>query len=613
MTEINTLKRNLGVVLSNGSSTVNIWAPFAKKVNLELSHTALDLLPGEFGYWTLETDQLKAGVNYHISIDGEKFPDIASLSQPDGVNGPSQIVDLQAYSWTDTEWGNLPLKDYIIYELHIGTFTPNGTFEELISKLDYLVDLGINAIEIMPIGQFSGARNWGYDGVYPFAVQFSYGGAAGLQKLIDSCHNKGLAVILDVVYNHLGPEGNYFSKFGPYFTEKYSTPWGDAINFDDAWSDGVRSYYLENVLMWFRDFHFDALRLDAVHAIKDFGARHFLEEVKILVDQLMKETGKTHYLIVESDLNDPKFIDSLQEKGYGMDAQWIDEFHHALRITAGGDKNGYYADFNGIQHLEKTFRDAYVYDGLYSPHRLKKFGRKAENNPGQQFIVFSQNHDQVGNRMLGERSSQLFSFEMQKLMAATVFCSPFIPMLFMGEEYGELNPFLYFVSHSDPALIKAVQKGRHDEFASFHAEGEAPDPQSEETFENSKLNWNLMETPKHQKMLNFYKALISLRKTNEILNKTNRQNLHVQSIVEKNCLIIERWEDDSKICCYFNFSNEQQTLNSIIEDLSYTKIFDTADPEWLGPESSPITLKEGMPVILQPQSLLIYSNKLKNV
>jgi maltooligosyltrehalose trehalohydrolase len=613
MNEFNKLSRNIGLVLSDGSSNIRIWAPFAKEVQIQLSNKSLNLISGELGYWTLETDQLKAGDRYHISIDGEQFPDIASLSQPEGVNGPSAVVDLNTFSWTDSEWKNLPLKDFIIYELHTGTFTAQGTFAELITKLDYLIELGINAIEIMPIGQFSGERNWGYDGVYPFAVQSSYGGAAELQNLIDSCHTKGISVILDVVYNHLGPEGNYFSKFGPYFTEKYSTPWGDAINFDDAWSDGVRHYYLENILMWFRDFHFDALRLDAVHAIKDFGAVHFLEEAKIQVDQLMKETGRTHYLIVELDLNDPKFIDPLQDKGYGMDAQWVDEFHHALRITAGGDKTGYYADFNGIQHLEKSFKDAYVYDGLYSPHRLKKFGRKAKNNPGHQFIVFSQNHDQVGNRMLGERSSQLFSVEIQKLMAATVFVSPFIPMLFMGEEYGEINPFLYFVSHSDPALIKAVQKGRHDEFAAFHAEGEAPDPQSVDTFRNSKLNWNLLETPKHQQILDFYKALITLRKTNSILSSGNRTNLKAESMVEKNCLIVERWEHDWRICCYFNFSNEEQTINRTSEDQSWTKIFDTADPKWLGPKSSSPTLKGDMPVILQPQSLLVYSNQSKNV
>ncbi len=333
--------------------------------------------------------------------------------------------------------------------------------------------IGVNAIELMPVVQFPGSRNWGYDGVFPFAVQHSYGGARGLQTLVDICHQKGIAVVLDVVYNHLGPEGNYLGAYGPYFTDKYNTPWGNALNFDDAWCDGVRQFFIENVLMWFRDFHVDALRLDAVHAIKDFSAVHILREIKMHVNQLTKETGRTHHLIVELDLNDPKFINPLEEQGFGMDAQWIDEFHHALRVTATGESTGYYSDFTGISHLAKAYQDAYVYDGQYSPHRFKKFGLKAENHPGQQFIVFSQNHDQVGNRMLGERTSQLVSLEMQKLMAGAVLVSPYLPMLFMGEEYAEPNPFLYFVSHTDPDLVEAVRKGRKAEFAAFHALGEA--------------------------------------------------------------------------------------------------------------------------------------------
>ena len=301
-----------------------------------------------------------------------------------------------------------------------------------------------------------------------------------------------LAVVLDVVYNHMGPEGNYLGAYGPYFTEKYKTPWGGAINFDDAWCDGVRRFFIENALMWFRDFHVDALRLDAVHAIKDFSPNHILREIKQHVDALMAVTGRTHYLIVELDLNDDRFINGLDNCGYGMDAQWVDEFHHALRVTATGERTGYYADFHGINDLAKAYRDAYVYDGQWSEHRKRHFGVKT-GNPGQQFIVFSQNHDQVGNRMLGERSSQLVSFEMQKLLAGAVFISPYLPMLFMGEEWGETHPFLYFVSHTDPDLAEAVRKGRKAEFAAFHTQGEAPDPMAEETFQNSKLQWPLLQ------------------------------------------------------------------------------------------------------------------------
>lgn len=298
-------------------------------------------------------------------------PDPASLAQPDGVHGTSQAINIKNFEWTDSQWKNIPLEEYILYEIHTGTFTPQGTFESIEKKLDYLKDLGVNAIEIMPVAQFPGNRNWGYDGVFPFAVQNSYGGANALQQLVNTCHQKSIAVVLDVVYNHLGPEGNYLPQFAPYFTDKYKTPWGSAINFDDAWCDGVRHYFIENALMWFRDFHIDALRLDAVHAIKDFSPVHILQEIRDYVNELEKVTGRNYYLIVESDLNDPRYINPLEECGYGMNAQWIDEFHHALRVTAGGEPTGYYSDFKPVQHLAKAYKDAYVYDGQFSPHRKK--------------------------------------------------------------------------------------------------------------------------------------------------------------------------------------------------------------------------------------------------
>ncbi|MGV3585923.1 MAG: malto-oligosyltrehalose trehalohydrolase, partial [Adhaeribacter sp.] len=462
MSQINVSERTLGVNFTPaGEAIIRVWAPKAQQVAVALpDNITLPLQDEEFGYWSAKTYQLEPGDTYQFILDDDKkLPDPASLSQPEGVHGPSQALAIKNFAWTDTAWKNIPLGDYILYELHTGTFTPEGTFAALEEKLDYLIKLGVNAIEIMPVVQFPGSRNWGYDGVFPYAVQDSYGGAAGLQHLVDVCHQKGIAVILDVVYNHLGPEGNYLGEYGHYFTDKYNTPWGPALNFDDAWCDGVRQYFVENLLMWFRDFHIDAVRMDAVHAIKDFSPTHILREMKQLVNQLMQETGRTHYMIVELDLNDTRFINPLEEQGYGMDAQWIDEFHHALRVTATGENTGYYADFSGIQHLAKTYQDAYVYDGQYSPHRNKTFGIKAENNPGEQFIVFSQNHDQVGNRMLGERTSTLTTYEMQKLLAAAVIVSPYLPMLWMGEEYSEPNPFLYFVSHTDPELAEAVRKG----------------------------------------------------------------------------------------------------------------------------------------------------------
>jgi maltooligosyltrehalose trehalohydrolase len=430
-----------------------------------------------------------------------------------------------------------------------------------------------------------------------------------LKQLVNACHQKGIAVVLDVVYNHLGPEGNYFGLYGPYFTNKYNTPWGNAINFDDAHCDAVRTYFIENALMWFRDFHIDALRLDAVHAIKDFSAVHILREIKSYTDQLMQATGKQHYLIVELDLNDTRFINSVDQNGYGMDAQWIDEFHHALRVTAGGDRHGYYEDFTGIQHLAKAYRDAYVYDGQYSPHRNKKFGIRAEHNAGKQFIVFSQNHDQVGNRMLGERTSVLASFELQKLMAGAVLVSPFLPMLFMGEEWSEPNPFLYFVSHTDPELAEAVRKGRKAEFAAFHAQGEAPDPVSEQTFLDSKLQWKLLDQEPHQTMLKYYQQLIAVRKSQPALRTPDRKGVEVDVDEANETLILYRRSSEQEIICLLNFSKQEQTMQPRIQG-EWKKLFDSADLMWRGPKAATDSLAAGNNFNVQPESIIIYTNKI---
>lgn len=603
MKEIDVSKRTIGINFNEkNEAEIVVWSPTAELIALVYDDEQIELKKEDFGYWYALSTKLKPGSHYKFLLNGKPYPDPASLSQPNGVHERSEAIDLKKFNWNDEQWNNIPLKDYIIYELHTGTFTPEGTFTAIEEKLDHLVSLGITAIEIMPIAQFPGNRNWGYDGVFPFAVQNSYGGAEGLQHLVNICHQKGLAVILDVVYNHLGPEGNYLGAFGPYFTDKYKTPWGSAINFDDAWCDGVRRYFIENVLMWFRDFHIDALRLDAVHAIKDFSPVHILQEIKQHVDELMKATGRKHNLIVELDLNDNRFINSLEKGGYGMDAQWIDEFHHALRVTAASEETGYYSDFTGIEHLAKAYKDAYVYDGQFSPHRKKAFGIKTENE-GKQFIVFSQNHDQVGNRMLGERTNQLVSFEMQKLMAAAVMISPYLPMLFMGEEWSEPNPFLYFVSHTDKGLAEAVRKGRKEEFAAFHIQGEAPDPVAEETFLQSKLQWNLTTEGQHKIMLEYYKELIQLRKTNPVLKDLNRKNLDVISFKEQNSLLLKRWNDHEQIDCFMNFSKAKQSI-TYDQPLS-KKIFDSGDPKWDGPGSAPDKINNKN-ILVQPESILLY-------
>ncbi|WP_439585710.1 malto-oligosyltrehalose trehalohydrolase [Dyadobacter bucti] len=611
MNGLNVSKRTIGVdFTASEEARVQLWAPEAKEVELLIpgKNKTVSLTCKEQGYWMAETNHLQPGDLYYFELDGKKqLPDPASLSQPDDVLGASQALDISSFKWEDGSWQHFPLKEYISYEIHIGTFTSEGTFAAAEKKLDYLVDLGITAVEIMPVAQFSGSRNWGYDGVYPFCVQHSYGGAQGLQSFVNACHIKGLAVILDVVYNHIGPEGNHLAEFGPYFTEKYRTPWGNAINFDDAWCDGVRKFFIENALMWFRDFHIDALRMDAVHAIKDFSPTHILQEIRQEVDLLMQQTGRKHYLIVELDLNDTRFINPLSKLGYGMDAQWIDEFHHALRVTSGQEKTGYYSDFEAIESLAKSYQDAYVYDGAFSEHRKKVFGIKTEN-PGEQFVVFSQNHDHVGNRMLGERTSQLVSFEMQKLLAGAVLVSPYLPMLFMGEEYGEKNPFQYFVSHKDPELAEAVRKGRREEFKAFHIEGEAPDPVSEETFERSKLRWDSVDQEPHKTMLSYYKKLIALRKSQSPLYVLNRKEVSVEYKKETQVIILRRQHKMQDIICLMNFSKQEQPVDVPVYASLWYKLLGSSDQEWAGPKDMPDRFSGELALTLPPESITLYSN-----
>ncbi|CAG5018440.1 Malto-oligosyltrehalose trehalohydrolase [Dyadobacter sp. CECT 9275] len=596
--------------IENNPSQVVLWVPEASSAGFVLMEDGqrIPMIPGEYGYWTLE-HPLSPGDRYQFIINGEKtLPDPASLSQPEGVHGPSEVVDL-TFDWTDTHWKNVPLADYIIYEVHTGTFTDEGTFAAMEEKLDYLVSLGITAIEMMPVAQFPGDRNWGYDGVFPYCVQHSYGGAKALQQLVDTCHSKGLAVILDVVYNHLGPEGNYLGEFAPYFTDKYHTPWGSAINFDDAWCDGVRKYYLENALMWFRDFHIDALRLDAVHAIKDLSPLHVLQEMRQQADALSIQTGRPYYLIAELDLNDTRFINPQEKGGFGLHTQWIDEFHHALRVSAGQERSSYYADFDGVVSLSKAYRDAYVFNGIYSEHRKKKFGMPTDNL-GEQFIVFSQNHDQVGNRMLGERTSALVSYEMQKLMAGAVLVSPYLPMLFMGEEYGESNPFLYFVSHTDPELAEAVRQGRKNEFSAFHIEGEAPDPVAEKTFVDSRLQWGLIQKEPHQTMLRYYRRLIDIRKRQAALHMLNRKDSTVECLENQRTIILLRQHKMQDVVCLLNFSKEPQHVHVNLYAAVWHKLIASSDEQWGGAVDFPDTIAEEITLELAPESITIYTNDL---
>ena len=491
-----------------------VWAPHAASVDLVLDNDRIPMARRERGWWGVESD-VPAGTDYRFSVDGgTPRPDPRSPWQPEGPDGPSRTVDHYAFAWSDVDWRGADLATAVIYELHIGTFTPEGTFDSAIERLDHLVDLGVTAIELLPVAEFSGGHGWGYDGVDLYAPHRAYGGPEGLKRLVDAAHSRGLAVVMDVVYNHLGPSGNYLREFGPYFTDRYATPWGDAINFDGPGSDEARRFFVDNALMWQRDYHCDGLRLDAVHAILDTSAFHILEEIGADVRALEAEVGRTLWVIAESDLNDPRLVTLVDRGGYGLDAQWSDDFHHALHALLTGETAGYYSDFGSIEHLATALRRAFVYAGDHSAFRQRRHGRPPDGLGARRFLGYLQNHDQVGNRAAGERSSQLMSPGLLKVGAALVMTAPFVPMLFQGEEWAASTPFLYFTDHPDPELGKAVSEGRKGEFAAFGWEpSEIPDPQDRASFEASKLQWSEPNRGIHAEMLAWHKELIRFRKT----------------------------------------------------------------------------------------------------
>lgn len=588
-----------------------VWAPSHKEVAVQIVFPEERLLPmqqDEQGYWKTTDENITPGSLYFYKIAGKtNRPDPASHYQPKGVHEASEVVDHSKMNWTDAQWSGIPLEEMIIYELHVGTFTPSGTFEAIIPRLSKLHEFGVNAIEIMPVAQFPGSRNWGYDGVYPYAVQNSYGGPEGLKKLVDAAHKQGISVILDVVYNHFGPEGNYTSQFGPYFTETYKTPWGSAINFDDAHSDGVRNYFIQNALYWFQNYHLDALRLDAIHAIYDLGAKHFLQELAEKVAALSNSVGRKLYLIAESDLNDVRVIREQELGGYGMDAQWSDDFHHCIHTLLTRENIGYYQDFGKCKQLAKAYKESFVYSWQYSANRQRYHGSDASDHPGHQFVVCIQNHDQVGNRMLGERLSHLVSFEALKLAAGALLLSPNIPLLFMGEEYGEKSPFLYFVSHTDPDLVKAVREGRRKEFAAFHLEGQYLDPESPDTFHKSQLKWEKRQEGKHKVLLNFYQYLIQLRRTVSALTKLDKANLKSSAIESDKLLFLHRWSKESQIFCIMNFSDKNVTSKAVPPSGDWQKTLDSSEPKWMGSGSTlPDKLMHEQELTIKPQSFVLY-------
>ena len=594
--------------LPDGSWEFLVWAPHARTVSVHFVSGCREIIPTDplaDGYHRATIKTLTPGSEYFYKLDGERdLPDPASRFQPQGVHGPSRIVDPEAFRWTDGKWNGIPLGRSIFYELHVGTYTSEGSFDAVIPHLQELAALGVTTIELMPIAQFPGSRNWGYDGVYMFAPQNSYGGPESLQRLVNAAHQQGLAVALDVVYNHLGPEGNYLTAYGPYFTDRYRTPWGQAINFDGEGSDEVRRFFIQNALYWLEDYHFDALRLDAVHGIFDFGARHFLAELKSSVADLSQRLGRPLHLIAESDLNDSRLLADPERGGYGLDAQWSDDFHHSVHTLLTRENLGYYSDFGGIPPLATTLRDGWYYSGQHSNYRKRGHGNSAHGIPPAKFVVCNQNHDQIGNRAAGERLSSLVNFEGLKLAAGINLLSPFVPMLFMGEEYGENAPFQYFTSHGDPDLVEAVRRGRREEFAAFGWEGNVPDPQDEQTFARSALNHSLKQEEPHQTLWRFYQRLIQIR------DEQSLGTLSSPSVRELGgcALLIMRENASQQLATIYNFAEFPVTLN--LPDLAgkWSTVIHSADASWNGPErnlASQITLLPAEELRLAPHSFLV--------
>ena len=496
-------------VLARGAE-FRVWAPLARELVLRFEDgRALPMERQQDGNFAILAEA-RAGDRYFLQVDGNRpVPDPVSRLLPEGVHGPTEIVDPTAFPWRDQAWRGLPLADYIIYELHVGTFTPQGTFDAVIEHLDYLKKLGITAIEIMPVAAFPGRRNWGYDGVSLYAVQASYGGPAGLKRLVAAAHAAGLAVILDVVYNHLGNEGNYLRMFGPYFTPRHHTPWGEAINYDGEGGEGVRNFVIQNALYWVSEYHLDGLRLDAIQTIRDDSPYHIVEEIRDRVKALAAETGREVCVIAETDANDARLVRPKQLGGFGLDAVWSDDFHHALHTVLTDEREGYYQDFGDKRQIVQALKEGFIFQGEPFKFWNARRGTKPEGVPLPAHVICIQNHDQVGNRARGERLRPLVSRGARRLAAALLLLAPETPLIFMGEEYDEDAPFQFFTDYGDPALQKAVSEGRRNEFKQFRWT-EVPDPQDPETFSRSRLHWAMIT--EDNAMLRWYRSLIALRR-----------------------------------------------------------------------------------------------------
>lgn len=606
----------LGVFYTNKTTVFTVWAPLKKTMFLHIispEERTVEMSKDSKGYFKVEVKDAKPGWRYYYRPNNEKdVADVASHFQPEDTLGPSEIIDHAAFQWNDANWKGVPLQDMVFYEIHVGTFTNEGTFEAIIPYLDDIISTGINAIELMPVCQFSGDKNWGYDGTYPYSVHLSYGGPEGLKKLVDACHQRGIAVFLDVVYNHIGPEGNNFEEYAPYFTDKYKAPWGTAINFDGEYSDGVKEYFSENPVFWFEHYHIDGLRLDAVHEMYDRNAVNFW---KIMYDKIRlyeQKAGRRLYTTAESDLNSPHVTKLPDSGGMGFDAQWLDDFHHILYVLLepGGHKR--YGDYRNMEQLAKVYTDGFVHSGEWMEFRKRTHGASSADVSGDHFIAFNMNHDQVGNRIKGERLSMLVSFEKQKLAAAALMLSPYIPLLFMGEEYGEDTPFYFFVSHHNKEAVKGVQEGRRNEFKKFGLKDDEnfPDPAADETFNACKLQWQKRKEGKYKIMLEWNKLLIKLRRSNPMLYNFSKSNVKAFPLGEDG-LIIHRQTDDGRehLFCCLNLSDKEITYSLPPYTNQWKKLLDSKEKQWMWDEEAAPQPEEISTELLnlKPCSVVVYT------
>jgi maltooligosyltrehalose trehalohydrolase len=572
------------VLLPDGRTRFSVWAPTPERLELRLRRRdrveTVALERDQQGVGRVELEDAGPGTEYWYRLDGERDrPDPVSRALAGGVHGVSRVVDPGAFHWTDEGWNGLAMPDLILYELHVGTFSPAGTFEAVIARLPYLVDLGVTALEIMPIAEFPGRRNWGYDGVALYAPHSDYGGPDGLRRLVDAAHRAGLAVLLDVVYNHLGPEGNYLREFGPYFSDRYRTAWGEGFNLDGPDSDEVRRYLVDNTVYWIDAFHLDGLRLDAADRIVDLSPVHLAEEIGEAVHRRAEALGRRTLVIAEIDSNDPRWVRPREVGGFGLDGHWSDDFHHAVHVALTGERGGYYADFGGVGPVARVLGRRYVHGGGYSPYRRRRHGRPAEDLPGDRFVVSVQNHDQTGNRAGGERLAALVEPAGVRLAAAILLLAPFVPLLFMGEEYGECTPFLYFVSHGDPSLMEGVREGRRRGFADLGWQGEVPDPGSEATFSASRPQWDRADQPTHAAVLALYRDLLRLRRAAPLL-RPGAAEPAVRHDEREEWVAMRLSGGDQVLEAVFNFATDLREVPGTAHPADL--LLDTDDPRYGG-------------------------------